>query len=214
MLIDYTEDAVNKIVIAAKTCISTDPVSSAKNVENPYNFLSFLLDAKHLTPFEFVRMTFLISGISRVCSHQLVRHRLTSPLQRSQRYTNHAKLENEVTVLPKSLTQDVRLNAPELFTRIESYLEEASLLYEALVTYGINKEDARYLLPHGMETSMIISMNLREFMHIMALRLAPSAQAEIRNLVLSMVNAVKIKMPVIGAICDQYHLSVGSVNHD
>lgn len=131
-------------------------------------------NAGHLSVFEHVNVTWRIEGISRACSHQLVRHRLASYCQKSQRYT---RLEDtrDWFVIPDSIKGIQR----------DAYIGLMCLIlnrYFACIEAGVSPEDARYVLPEATKTEICMTMNLREFINFYKLRSDKSAQREIRDL--------------------------------
>ena len=173
-LIQQTKDPVNTIAQIASICYDSEPKSPEAMVKRLY------LNGHH-SPFEHIWFTFKIEGISRACSHQMVRHRLAAITQRSQRYVDEDGFES---ILPPGL------NDAALDTYI-SVIGKIRKGYNELVhSCGVRKEDARFLLPNACTTEMYFSCNLRELMHIANERLCSRAQWEIRNVVKSMVELV------------------------
>lgn len=113
--------------------------------------------------------TFKISGISRACSHQLVRHRIASYSQRSQRYINESNFEY---IMPPNVEK----------TAFRWAMEDACNYYKTLQKAGATKEDARFVLPNACTTDIIMTMNFRSLRHFLKERLSPKAQWEIKNL--------------------------------
>ena len=136
---------------------------------------------------EHVVMTFLIEGCSRVCTHQLVRHRIASYTQESQRYS---AIEPSF-VLPESVEQ-AGLSKDYL-----GLLREANRLYLRLLESGVPYEDARYALPQAIASRLVMTVNLRELLHIACLRVAREAQWEIRYVVSKMVEEAARVIPEI-----------------
>ena len=127
--------------------------------------------------FEHIYFTFKIEGISRACSHQLVRHRHCSFTQRSQRYCSEDGFEyvTPTTIPPYAM---------------ETCMDQIESWYSNLQERGVPNEDARYLLPNACETSLYMSLNLRELLHMANERLCIRAQWEIRDLVREMCSLV------------------------
>jgi len=133
--------------------------------------------------------TFIIEGISRACSHQLVRHRVASYSQQSQRYVEVKNLDKHI-VVPRSIEEKSR----DIFME---YVTTAAKVYETLVKYGISKEDARFVLPNATETNLILTMDGKELFHFFGLRCCYRAQWEIKtlaDLMLSKVREVEPKL--------------------
>ncbi len=140
--------------------------------------------------FEHITFTFMIEGISRVTSHQLVRHRIASYTQESQRYS---QVPQEY-VIPKTISDS---SFKDEFKRI---VELSFSLYEKMVKAGIPYEDARYILPQAVTTNLLMTVNLRELIHIACLRLSPKAQWEIRELVRLMIKEASKVIPELPEI--------------
>lgn len=174
-LIQATPNPIETIAQIASICYDSDP-------KNPLGLVKHLYRNGHHSVFEHIYFTFKIEGISRACSHQLVRHRHCSFTQRSQRYCS----ESEFTAtVPKSFGdyEGVLEDTGEL-------MEDIVGMYDKFVYNGVPNEDARYILPNACETSLYLSCNLRELIHMSNERLCRRAQWEIRELVQQMVYCV------------------------
>lgn len=173
-LIQATPDPINTIAKIASICYDSDP-------KNPLGLVKHLYRNGHHSVFEHIYFTFKIEGISRACSHQLVRHRHCSFTQRSQRYCSE---DGFGVVIPSTIAKvDVKGGYMGL---VDTIAEN----YEELQYIGIPNEDARYVLPNACETSLYLSCNLRELIHMSNERLCRRAQWEIRELVKQMVSLV------------------------
>ena len=168
-LIRQTADPINTISQIASICYDSDP-------KDPMRLVKHLYKSGHDSVFEHIYFTFKIEGISRACSHQLVRHRMCSFTQRSQRYCSEEDFEY---VTPHTIDE---LVMEEIASRI-------SASYDILAKHYPN-EDARYILPNACTTELYLSCNLRELIHIANERLCCKAQWEIRELVQKMVSLV------------------------
>ena len=173
-LIQATPNPINFIATIASICYDSDPA-------NPMGLVKHLNKNGHHSVFEHVYFTFKIEGISRACSHQLVRHRHCSPTQRSQRYCNESNFEY---VAPPSIGDQNPYDA-----MMNNLMED----YDSLLEIA-PKEDARYILPNACCTDLYLSCNLRELIHICNERLCSRAQWEIRELVKKMVESVDPKL--------------------
>lgn len=185
-LISITKDPESVIEIAARTCYDTRHKIFDKNRGK---FLQKLMKAGHMSVFEHAWATFDISGISRACSHQLVRHRLASFSQRSQRYVREEGFEYITPATIKNNSQ-----AAELYHKL---MKQLQIAYKSLLDMKIPKEDARFLLPNACPTKLVMSANFREWLHISELRLAPSAQWEIRELARQILKILRQEAPNI-----------------
>lgn len=170
------------------------------------SFLEQLSRSGHLSPFEHASFSFTVDHISRVCSHQFVRHRLASFSQQSQRYVS---MKTSAVICPPSV--ETLEEARQIFERS---CEEAHKAYLALCDLGVPREDARYLLPHGFETSLVVTMNARELMHFFRLRLCRRAQWEIRDVAREMLRQAREKAPYIFALAGPSCVSKGSCEEE
>lgn len=137
--------------------------------------------AGHTSVLEHVTVTFSIKGISRACSHQLVRHRLASFVQESQRYTKIDTNTGDWYVTPPRM-----IGVPEY----KRHMKRCGDTYQSALDAGIKPEDARYVLPEATKTSVVMTTNLRELEAFYKLRSDKAAQWEIRELAYSMLEAV------------------------
>lgn len=161
--------------------------------EDCNNFVQKLASIGHLSTFEHSTYTFGIEGISRVTSHQLVRHRFASNSQQSQRYVDASKREFDY-IIPKTIAKN-----PKTKKIFLEEMEHDFQLYQILRNENIPPEDARYLLPNATETKILCSMNARELLHFFSLRICERAQWEIRHMADEMLRLVKIVAPHIFA---------------
>jgi thymidylate synthase (FAD) len=185
-LIAITKDAEKVIEIAARTCYDTRHKIYDKDRGK---FLQKLMKAQHMSVFEHAWATFDISGISRACSHQLVRHRLASFSQRSQRYVREEGFEY---ITPETIAKNEK--ASELYHKLMKQLQQG---YHHFLQMSIPKEDARFILPNACPTHIVMSANFREWLHILQLRLAKSAQWEIRELARQILTILRREAPNI-----------------
>ena len=130
--------------------------------------------------------TIAIEKVSRACSHQLVRHRIASISQQSQRYITVKRLGEKI-VVPSSIVES---NMDDYISGIDA----ASESYQRLVINGVPREDARFLLPNAVETSLLMTMDGKSLVHFLGLRTCSRAQWEIRtlaDLILEQLRAVE-----------------------
>ena len=148
------------------------------------------LKSGHESVLEHAVYTFEIKGVSRALTHQLVRHRIASYSQQSQRYV---KMDCFDYVIPHSIE-----NHPHFHRDVwEEHMESISELYRELLDGGIPEEDARYILPNACATNIVITMNARELRHFFAVRCCERAQWEIRELANKMLKICKGVSPTI-----------------
>lgn len=152
-------------------------------------FLRARIRDGHESIIEHASATFEISGISRACSHQLVRHRIASYSQESQRYV---AMDEPEWVIPPSIARDEEARA--IWQRFAAQVTTA---YRALRERGVWKEDARFVLPNATATRIMATYNFRELRHIFRLRISPHAQWEIREVAVRMLEAIYPHAPAV-----------------
>jgi thymidylate synthase (FAD) len=151
--------------------------------------LEQVLGLGHASVIEHTCFTFAISGVSRSLTHQLVRHRIASYSQQSQRYVN---LTESAYVVPPLIAQD-----PEMAAAYQATMKTIWEQYNHLLKLGIPAEDARYVLPNATMTNILVTMNARELLHFFELRCCQHAQWEIRELADMMLREVRKVAPTI-----------------
>jgi len=168
---------------AGRACYRSAPKGDAGR------FLMSRIREGHESIIEHASATFEISGISRACSHQLVRHRLASYSQESQRYVDMS--DPEFVVPP-----DIADNAQAL-ALWEDFQHTVVETYQRLRALGIRKEDARFVLPNAASTRIIVTMNFRTLRHFFSVRCDQAAQWEIRALALEMLRQIHALAPSV-----------------
>jgi len=149
----------------------------------------------HESPIEHVVYTFGIEGISRACTHQLVRHRIASYSQQSQRYVSEQSQKHGGVfdyIIPPSFKQAGREEwFKEKMQEIQKYYDKAEeILKKAGYIGEAAHQDARFLLPNAAETKIIVTMNARELFHFFRKRACNRAQWEIRDMAKGMYKLV------------------------
>lgn len=195
-LLRYTSDPEQIIAGAAKLCYSASEIDSLMEEQTPEKARSFvekLMNMGHESPIEHVVYTFGVEGVSRVLTHQLVRHRIASYSQQSQRYVGEQSEKNKGGcfdfIVPPSVKQ---AGLEDKFIIMmeqaqENYDELSKLLRDVSGLEGEeNNQDARYVLPNAAETKIITTMNARELLHFFEVRTCNRAQWEIQNLAIEM----------------------------
>jgi thymidylate synthase (FAD) len=200
-LVEHTPHPEEVIASAAKLCYASDTEGLLDQQSGKAGqFVNMLVRMGHMSPVEHASFTFLLQGVSRVLTHQLVRHRLASYSQRSQRYVAHDAFEY---VVPPQLegktvqTDEGEVDAVEYFEQtMDMVAERYAALNDALGRRGEkSNEDARYVLPNATETKIFVTMNARELLHFFNERLCRRAQWEIRNAADHMLEQVKAVAP-------------------
>ncbi len=199
-LISHTPNPEATVAAAAKLCYSPatiETIMDGLTPEKTASFVEMLSEIGHESPIEHVSFTFGVEGISRACSHQLVRHRIASYSQKSQRYVCEDSFDfvipPEIESIPEAKAEFI--NQMELIDK--GYKNLANLLTkkhtEALVLSGMDEkeaekiakkkafEDARFLLPNACETKIVVTMNARSLMNFFRHRCCNRAQWEIKD---------------------------------
>ena len=215
-LLEHTPEPQKLVAAAAKLCYSHSGVGDIyENLsdEKVESFLNMLSDIGHESPIEHVTFTFGIEGVSRSLTHQLVRHRIASYSQKSQRYVTEGKFEY---IIPPEIEQNTE--ARELF---EKAMEDDQKTYDNLteilkkkhclefISAGKDEkealrlaekkaiEDARYVLPNACETKIVATFNARSLLNFFRHRLCERAQWEIRDMAEKMYYEVIRVAPVL-----------------
>lgn len=201
-LISKTENPELTVYKAARNCTTGLPISELMpNDEASRDELIRRVMARgHMSVLENASFTFGIEGVSRALSHQLVRHRVATFGQCSQRYTTFGG--KEFTTPPS-----IALNNNAMLRYLNT-LDEIRRCYEDLQDMGIPKEDARYILPNAAQTKLVMTMNARELRHFFNLRCCEKAQWEIRFLAERILELCMKTAPVLfasaGASCEEF----------
>ena len=199
-LLEYTPHPERVVAMAARLCYSAagaEELAEKMTDEQVEKLVDKIIQMGHASTMEHVSFTFGIEGVSRVLTHQLVRHRLASYSQQSQRYVAEHDFEY---ILPPSIAE-----RPEASERFKALMENIQQAYNDLVEAGVPKEDARYVLANATETKIVVTMNARSLMHFFNLRCCNRAQWEIRELAYKMLAEAKAVAPLLfknaGASC-------------
>ncbi len=220
-LIAYTNEPDKVVTMAAKLCYSPVGVETiGENLTDDQvdRFLTMLVNIGHESPVEHVSFTFAIEGISRACSHQLVRHRMASYSQQSQRYVRLDKMQY---IIPPAIAEDEEIKKQYIKIMDESQ-KAYSDLTKALIKKGRSEkeaiEDARYVFPNACETKIVVTMNARSLLNFFEKRCCLRAQWEIMDLAYKMLEECKKVAPVLfknagpscyGGVCKEGKMSCG-----
>lgn len=190
-LISYTPNPERVCAIAAALTHSKkkpDEIEVMKD-DDLEKILTHVIDLGHLSVIEHASFTFAISGVSRSLTHQLVRHRIASYSQQSQRYV---RFDDASYVTPPSIEKMENLKK-----EYDEFMEKIWEKYRSLLSMGIPEEDARYILPNATKTNIIVTMNARSLINFFELRCCMNAQWEIRELAWKMLKEVRKIAPTI-----------------
>lgn len=192
-LLYHTPEPERAVATAARLCYA--PVGGRELMESLTDekirkVLTTIMASGHFSTLEHASYTFAVEGVSRALTHQLVRHRLASYNQQSQRYVKFK--EEPPIVRPASVDTN-----PEAARAFDEAIEACWQAYDKLVQAGVPAEDARYILPNACETKIVVTMNIRELMHFFSNRCCNRAQWEIRELAWKMLELVRPTAPFI-----------------
>jgi thymidylate synthase (FAD) len=212
-MLSHTPDPMALIYAAFRQCYFPGSVadmwprllSGEVEAREQAEFISRILESGHTSPIEHVAFTFAADGVSRALTHQLVRHRIASYSQQSQRYVDGSYFSY---VLPPSI--DANPAARESFVR---FMDEIGSMYRDLKAHleadgrAGAREDARFILPQAAASALVFSMNCRALLNFFAQRCCARAQWEIRALALAMLELCREALPVVfnraGAACER-----------
>jgi thymidylate synthase (FAD) len=189
ILMSITPNGEDVIERACRTCYLSfhryDPPASTEEL------IKKVIRKGHHSVLEHASATFRVKGASRVFTHEMVRHRLMSPSQESQRYVQYGARKPFEVVLPDSV-REAGFEQKYLETSGQCYR-----LYEEMVEAGVPKEDARYILPGGITSEIVVTANFREWRHIFSVRCMERAHWEIRRACLEMLKIMKKEAPIV-----------------
>lgn len=189
-LISYTPNPELLVAGAARLCyrdISAVDIMEDLSPGAIDSLLDKVISSGHHSVLEHVTFTFAIDEVSRVLTHQLVRHRVgIAYSQQSQRYT---KLGDTGYVIPETVLRS------SLSIVAQAILKNGLELYEALLAEGVPKEDARYVLPQAIMTRMVMTVNARQLIHMHAINACFRSQWEFRDLMYALRREVKSVSP-------------------
>lgn len=227
-ILAHTPNIENVIASSGRLCYSKVGVNELlqkHSKEDNERFIKMLADMGHHSPLEHVSFTFAVEGVSRALTHQLVRHRIASYSQQSQRYVNLDKTFDYImppSIEKNEVTTTVFENAMKDIKRYYDYLVDS--LEESYISNGMDKreankkaiEDARYVLPNACETKIVFTMNVRTLLHFFEKRCCSRAQWEIRNLANEMLRQCKEISPILfssaGATCKKGYCTEGKMS--
>ena len=189
-ILDCTTYPLFIISMAARTCYNS---REKDDINKRDAFVKGLIKSGHETPLEFASVTFDISGISRVCQNQIVRHRIASYCVLSERYVDVSSMDCLMPV--KALQVD---------DSCIDFVRKSKEFYKKLVLADVPKEDARMFLPQGMMTNMCMHMNFRALRNFLKLRLDKHAQSEVRQVAREIYNICQDRFSwlVEDIVCD------------
>lgn len=195
-LMQYTPDPERVVAMAARLCyspIGAEELAETMTDAQVESLVKKIVSLGHTSTLEHVSFTFAVEGVSRVLTHQLVRHRIASYSQQSQRYVSEHDFEY---IIPRTVRDN-----PEALAKFEDLMHTVRQTYDELIALGVEKEDARYTLTNATETKIVITMNARALGNFFRLRCCNRAQWEIREMARRMLIEVKKVAPILFAKC-------------
>jgi thymidylate synthase (FAD) len=215
-LIQHTPEPEKLVAAAAKLCYSkagAGEIMEDLTDDNVAKFLTRLMDMGHASPIEHASFSFAIEGVSRALTHQLVRHRMASFSQKSQRYVSEGQFHYIVPPEIKALPEGEKIFVEGMENAQKTYDALAEKLIEKhtkeFIAQGLSEkqagmmaekqgiEDARFVLPNACETKIVVTMNVRELLHFFNQRCCNRAQWEIRALATEMLKECKKVAPLL-----------------
>jgi thymidylate synthase (FAD) len=192
-LLKYTPEAERLCGTAALTTTKSGTPSDILekiNQDTAKQIIKRVTGYGHGSVIEHASFTFSVEGVSRAMTHQLVRHRIASYTQQSQRYVRYDMLRNYV--IPPSIAENAGARK-----EFDEALKRISETYQNLLQLGIPKEDARFVLPNAAKTNIMVTMNARELRHFFNVRCCARAQWEMREAATEMLRQVKEATPAL-----------------
>ena len=218
-ILAHTPNPEKVVAMAGKLCYSPSSIDELEENltdENIQKFIDKFMGYGHESPLEHISFVFAVEGVSRSLTHQLVRHRIASYSQKSQRYVNEDNFEYVVPQIVRDMgtqawldyTSDMK-QINEMYTRwqkrIKDFVEETNYPTYGMSAEKVANENARSVLPNACETKIIITMNVRSLYNFFNKRCCNRAQQEIRELANEMLRQVREVAPSlfknVGASC-------------
>ena len=210
-LLEVSQNALALIYVACRQCYSEKFagdvfLDATVDLKKQEEFVKSIVASGHLSPLEHVKFTFAIEGASRALTHQLVRHRIASYCQQSQRYVKEKDFDY---IIPPAVERNPE--AKEEFEKLmaviqQSYTKLLLLMGQDKLSQETANQDARFVLPQAAETKIVVTMNCRELLHFFGHRCCARAQWEIRQLANKMLEICVEKLPAVfadaGAKCE------------
>jgi thymidylate synthase (FAD) len=210
-LLEMSQNAIKLIYVACRQCYSEKFAGevfadNSISIEKQEAFVKSIVASGHQSPLEHVKFTFAVEGVSRALTHQLVRHRLASYSQQSQRYVKEKDFD---FIIPPSIEKnaEAKNEFEKLMATIQqSYTKLLLLMGQDNISGETANQDARFLLPQASETKIVVTMNCRELLHFFEHRCCARAQWEIRGLANKMLEICCKELPAVfsqaGAKCE------------
>ncbi len=209
-LLEVTDNALALIYVACRQCYSANFAGQIfedeiGNIKKQEEFVRQVVSSGHESPLEHVKFTFAIEGVSRALTHQLVRHRIASYSQQSQRYVKESDFDY---IIPPLIEEDADMKK-EYIDTMRKIQQSYNCLMSSFEKKGkkgeVANQDCRYVLPQAAETKIVVTMNCRQLLHFFKERCCSRAQWEIRRLSGEMLKICKQELSAVfndaGAKC-------------
>jgi thymidylate synthase (FAD) len=204
------------VEFAGRACYQSWSKPNPRTATNA-SYLKHIIDVGHFAVLEHASVTFYITGVSRSCTHELVRHRHFSYSQLSQRYVPE---DDARVVLPPGLEDDPELQQIvlaaadasraaylEVLARLEAKLDDQP---NAVLRRKQARQAARAVLPNDTETRIVVTGNYRAWRHFIAMRASEHADVEIRQLAIACLRELTALAPAVFADFDIAVLADGT----
>lgn len=228
-ILAHTPNPEEVIAQSAKLCYSkvgVDEIMEKLTPEKIEKFLAHLIEIGHDSPLEHVSFTFAIEGIDRTISHQIVRHRVASYSQQSQRYVNLDETFKHTTpnvVKEMNMADEWHEDMMEILDKyikwqkiIKEYVETNDYPTNGMNAEKVANENARGMLPNACETKLVMTMNVRELLHFFNKRCCHRAQEPICELANEMLRLCQEVAPTLfkyaGADCVRGKCNEGNMS--
>ena len=177
-------EILKRIEKAGRTCYKSEDRITEESAEN---FIRMLIERGHESVLEHESITVRFV-CDRGISHEIVRHRLASYSQESQRYVRY---NGDIEFI------NPRMPNAKAHEAWQELCERAEETYRELLSYGIQPQQARSVLPNSTKTEIVMTANLREWRHFLKLRTAKAAHPQMRELTVPLLHELQRQIPVV-----------------
>ena len=174
--------------IASLTFVNSplDVLSSNMESLKAQSLLDNILDMDHQSITEHYNFTFVLSGISRVALAQITRHRIASYTSKSQQYQDHSGFPY---ITPPGITE-LKADQAYLVRKFEAHMHAADSLYRELMAAGVDKDEARYVLPNACKVDLVVTMNTRSLYNFFKQRICKRNTREVQSIAIAMFSCL------------------------
>lgn len=200
ILVQKPFNLIDTIYIACRVCYSKKKIkdliveAAEKSDKEKIPLIKSVMSSGHLSTVEHVSYTFGIDGMTRIYTQQLVRHRLAAYSQQSQRYVRASEIIDEIRENAKSDYSDAPDQLEIYMDQVKQSIDNYNKMVDSLIEKGMEEEEAfehaRLILPNAVPSNILVTMNLREIIHVCNIRLCKRAQKEIRDVFSIVANMI------------------------